>query len=536
MAERNIRNIFPLIDDPANIFYSKIKQWMQLQTNFHLHCKAVSRVDRVVEASFMGISRTYKTKFKTYEVLKEEDIGQYLYICYTFVASSKVTEENTSSGERIPVDIDDIYLLEDKSYPIVLQDQTATILYEETGTWTKPHYKVYIRVNKVYKNEYSQLDIVNTEKCYEELHFEDAYRQSVGRLWVLRPPLSDTSKHYCDADSLCSWELYNIDSENHYTLMDKSNTPPDDFNTTYIWPIQYGPGLDHRAKFITTCKTEQHPTHPYIELNPSDFWVEIREYEWANTSISTLACLTEDAEAFLNTRGQVPAYFPYLFRGLRFNCSTTFFGEDLIKTGEGCILLLSYICNMNIRYLLCRAGYSVVPASGDITPVVGTPLREVLLHFASSTNVNDVNAYKILNLETEDLSKYYLGYSVNTFFSMGNSTVTVDSNLANTESILKNSIEEALNNYITIPSGSTSSSMIGFPQNALISEVFPHFKWYIRQFVYAISFLKYSLFKINSSGYFQYEYNSNLAFPCNFFTSNEAVSFLEKTILNSTER
>ena len=122
---------------------------------------------------------------------------------------------------------------------------------------------------------------------------------------------------------------------------------------------------------------------------------------------------------------------------------------------------------------------------------------------------------------------------------MGNSTVTVDSNLANTESILKNSIEEALSNYITIPSGSTSSSMIGFPQNSLISEVFPHFKWYIRQFVYAISFLKYSLFKIYSGGYFQYEYNSTLAFQCNFFTSNalHAISFNATThglLLHST--
>ena len=533
MAERNIRNIFPLIDDPANIFYSKIKQWMQLQTNFHLHCKAVSRVDRVVEASFMGISRTYKTKFKTYEVLKEEDIGQYLYICYTFVASSKVTEENTSSGERIPVDIDDIYLLEDKSYPIVLQDQTATILYEETGTWTKPHYEVYIRVNKVYKNEYSQLDIVNTEKCYEELHFEDAYRQSVGRLWVLRPPLSDTSKHYCDADSLCSWELYNIDSENHYTLMDKSNTPPDDFNTTHIWPIQYGPGLDHRARFIALCKTEQHPRHPYLELDQSDFWVEVREKEWSNTNISDLACLTEEAEAFLNTRGHVPAYFPYLFRGLHFNCSTTFFGEDLIKTGEGCILLLSYICNMNIRYLLCRAGYSVVPASGDITPVVGTPLREVLLHFASSTNVNDVNAYKILNLDTEGLSKYYLGKTVTTMIY--GDTVEVTSNLENTESILRDYVENALNDYITIPQGSTTATMVGLPQNSLLSRVMPHLKWYIRQFVYAISFLKYGLFKIGRNvdnimsmdGYY---------YVFAFFTSSDDFLFLEKTILNSLER
>ena len=215
MTIQSINNIFPLIDDPANIFYSKIKQWFKLQSNFHLHCKAVSRVDRVIEASFMGLSRTYSCKFKTYKVLKEEDIGNYLYIRFTFVASHKTLQELTTSGESIPVSISDFYILEDHPKPIVLTNTTDTILYElvdKDTPYDKPHYHVYFRVNKVYKNEYSLLDIENTEIDYDELHFEDSYRPSVGRLWVLRSPDQDTSKHYCDADTLCSWELYNVDS------------------------------------------------------------------------------------------------------------------------------------------------------------------------------------------------------------------------------------------------------------------------------------------------------------------------------------
>ena len=67
---KDINNIFPLIDDPMNIFYSKIKQWMQLNSNFHLHCRATSRVDREINCSFNGITRLYKCKFKTFNFLK----------------------------------------------------------------------------------------------------------------------------------------------------------------------------------------------------------------------------------------------------------------------------------------------------------------------------------------------------------------------------------------------------------------------------------------------------------------------------------
>ena len=187
MALESLHKIFPLIDDPANIFYSKIKQWFQLQSNFHLHCKAISRVDREVEANFMGISRIYKCKFKTYKVLTEDDIDKYLYIRYTFIASKKDNFELTSSGERIPVDISDLYILEDSPKPVVLGDHTETVLYEpiiKDPPYEKQHYYVYIRVNKIYKNEYSLLDIENTEIAYEELHFDDVYHPSIGRLWV----------------------------------------------------------------------------------------------------------------------------------------------------------------------------------------------------------------------------------------------------------------------------------------------------------------------------------------------------------------
>ena len=481
MAERNIRNIFPLIDDPANIFYSKIKQWMQLQTNFHLHCKAVSRVDRVVEASFMGISRTYKTKFKTYEVLKEEDIGQYLYICYTFVASSKVTEENTSSGERIPVDIGDIYILEDSPKPFVLEGYSDNILYEEKPNTTKPCYYLYIRVDKIYKNEYSQLDIENTEIDYCELHFEDAYRKSVGRLWSIknRPQILNTKKSILD--NYVSWELYNVDSDNNYTLIDTSETIPQTFGASILWPVQYGAGLDHRAKFIS-CYSQS--DHPFVNLGDHDFWFEVRESNWPlykeNLSGNICADLREDADPFLNTRGIVPSLFPSLFKGLSFRSFDH--SSPYYPSVECVVLLLSYICNMNPRYLLCSKNEDplkqvVNPANPNYDFTPGS-----LLDWTDSTN-----RYSMANVCTVEVDPTY-SY---TTISLNTSLSTTAPNYTKVKAAYDNMDQPDTTQY-------ADKFYIG--QNFLPHSIFPNVKWYLHQWVYVMSFKKYAPFHSSSNG------------------------------------
>ena len=523
---KSIDNIFPLIDDPMNIFYSKIKQWMKINSNLHLHCKATSRVDREVECSFNGISRVYKCKFKTYEVLKEEDIGQYLYIQYSAVISDKATQEITSSGEVIPVDIGDIYILEDSPVPVLLgEGYTDTILYEERPYTTKPCYYFYIRVNKVYKNEYSQLDIENAEKDYHELHFEDAYRQSVGRLWVIREPLSDTTKHYCDLDSLCSWELYNIDSENHYTLMDKSNTPPDDFNCTHIWPIQYGPGIDHKSEFYSIYRIG---THPYVEtIASSDFWVEIREKEWAhdgwllrsiaegNNLVYSIGKLRETSEPYLNTRGQVPGFLKYLFEGLKFD------PRRGSHCGEAVILLLSYIGNLNLRYLLCRIKYASSPSSTDSE--IYTPLKEVLsqINPDPSTLEGNFRVVNILNGETYRFKDFFLGGVITKIVANNFSSITYAKNEVY-------SLNELRDKVLALYPSSQAIKQ-SFDQNEL-SPYYPNTNWYIRQFVYAMEFLRYNSYEIASSSGDLYLV-CEVSFPFKYFKqSSSYYDYLRYTI------
>lgn len=457
MSLESIHNIFPLIDDPMNIFYSKIKQWFQLNSNFHLHCKAVSRVERVVECSFNGISRTYKAKFNTTTLLKEEDIDQYLYIRFTFIAKSKETFELTTSGENIPVDISDLYIKENSPEPVVLKDQSATILYGKIppASMSDPdEYSVYIRVNKVYRNEYSQLDIQNTEIAYDELHFEDMYHQSVGRLWVLNRRSTALTTKKSELDNNYEWKLYNIDSDNNYTLIDSSNTTPELFGATIIWPVQYGPGLDHISSFICYNKTSDSSTiHDYKEppadlINGYSFWSMVMESDFYYGSFPSYFSVTEKAIPFLSTRGIVPSLFPYLYAGLRIKDST--------PKVEDVILLLSYICNMNPRYILCGL-------SKD-------PLNQVVQSTSTDTPITLLGG-------GEDPNKSLNGVKTAIFNKDSSDSVTYITNTSSTA-----------HNKDKVTSLDLGTSLT---QNSLPVPIFPNVKWYYHQWIYALSFKKY---------------------------------------------
>ncbi len=463
---KSIHNIFPLIDDPMNIFYSKIKQWLQLNSNFHLHCKAVSRVERVVECSFNGISRTYKAKFNTITLLKEEDIDQYLYIRFIFIAKSKETFELTTSGENIPVYISDLYIKENSPVPVILKDQSATILYEKTpkdSVSDPDEYYVYIRVNKVYRNEYSQLDIQSTEIAYDELHFEDMYHQSVGRLWVINKRPSVLTDKKSELDNNYEWKLYNIDSDNNYTLIDSSDTTPELFGATIIWPAQYGPGLDHISSFICFNNYSRDipiAMRPQSELTEGySYWSVVREGDFFYGRSPSFFSVTEKAKPFLSTRGVVPAFFPYLYNGLVYK------GENHSTTStEDVVLLLSYICNMNLRYILCGLDKD--------------PINQVVQSTSAVTPISLLGG-------GEDTSRSLKWVKTVTFNKGASDSVTYTTN---SSSIATNGEKVTSLNLGT-----------SLTQNSLPVPIFPNVKWYYHQWIYALSFKKYLPFGKSSS-------------------------------------
>lgn len=516
---KDINNIFPLIDDPMNIFYSKIKQWMQLNSNFHLHCRATSRVDREINCSFNGITRLYKCKFKTFNFLKEEDIGHYLYVRFLVVIPSKSTAEMTTSGEVIPVDISDISIQENSPVPVILHDHNENILYTEYGTLS---YYVYIRVNKVYRNRYNFLDIESTEIDYHELHFETSYHKSIGRLWLLKPRSSEDTSKQSVLDSNFSWYLYNVDSEDSYTLIDHSETLPKNFGSTILWPVQYGAGLDHRSKF--NYYQGYGGSHPLLDTPSGYTWFEIRESEWTlsypehdvyNKNTEVFADLREEADPFLNTRGIVPSLFPSLFNGLSFRSKPD--RLNYYPSIEGVVLLLSYICNMNPRYLLCSTKDK--PLNQVVNPPVSSNYSpSYLLGWSDSSNI-----YSMANVCLH-------GWEMGVDYSVA--LIELKTNLSSTAP----NYSKVKAAYDNMEKHVLDSDFCYIGQNFLPHEVFPNVRWYLHQWVYALSFKKYATFHFDENKKLLYwdppfpdiidRYTRKYSFTChidnsfNFFKDN----------------
>ena len=197
------------------------------------------------------------------------------------------------------------------------------------------------------------------------------------------------------------------------------------------------------------------------------------------------------------------------------------------------------MCNINIRYLLCRFEY---PTSS--TPsVIGSPISEIIDTFSG----NDITAKDILNLQSvyQDFQDHYLGLTVSNSISYSDSQQYITfTNLQTSQTPLKSEIQTALTEYTQDHVVSQTSDTIildGFSQNALVSFYLPHIKWYIRQFVYFLSFLKYCLYEVDiTNKWLVYrpfsDPSTRVCQNFSFFYHNSSLQFLHSTILNGYGR
>ena len=102
MTYYTLDSFFPLIDDPANIFFSKLRNIFTKSLFQTLHTKAIHRVRREVSLSFQGMGRIIK---KVYDLrnLKIEDEGKSLYLCFPMGRNILSNMDTTVAGEEVPV-------------------------------------------------------------------------------------------------------------------------------------------------------------------------------------------------------------------------------------------------------------------------------------------------------------------------------------------------------------------------------------------------------------------------------------------------
>lgn len=513
----NINSLFPLIDDPANIFYSKLKQWMLMEGSYHLTCKALARTLFEITCSFKGMSRVYKYTLDTRELSLENDIDKYVYFGLTLKRLYITTEENTTSGYAIPTKWSALGLKENKPKIKVVTNYNTNVFIEEnldydTSEYTKDEFNLYFYVGKLVrfakydaqipsnKIEYESLDIDTASRKDMKVSFNTLYRRSVGREWKLYPSQAIQSADSSYANSVIRWELYDIDSDNNSTLIDSSDNTFSSFGYSNTFATQYGPSLDHLASFVCENKVITSGSSTICSIKV----LERDKRKHYNTPL--FARMNKECEPFCNTLGLSPVMFEHLFNGLHLNKSVGSPHVEYYK--ETIILLLSYITNVNIRWFIERRYGNGATMWGN------------LVNIASDNTYKDDWSY----LELVPNESIYKNVFVNNFFS-GYQNTSFGSLLSS------DSASSYYNLYNTSPSTDSSNPDTNLPivQNSAPTSTLPTDRWYEKEYVYLLL-----LWRMYSARYLhgqRYALNndSNLPLSVLFY---ELESFVEPRILN----
>lgn len=521
MPYYTLDSFFPLIDDPANIFFSKLRNIFTKSLFQKLHTKALDRVRREVSLSFLGMGRVIK---KVYDLrnLKPEDEGKNLYLLFSMGRDLLNNIDTTVAGEEIPVNYI-LYYLKNHSPKFTLIDKEDTVLIS-TDSLDYTDLSLYIRVGKIQKMPYREkfifpnyssmgnmisqdalynlLDITGTDFTEYKPTQVGCYRNRIGWKWVINLSLSLDTTQKISFQQFASWQLYCIDSDMRESLIDDSSLSENKGNYSYIWATQYGPSIDHPTQLYTYSE---------VENNVITIYVVERGYERFIDGLERYAApdakMYYEAEPFCNTRGYVPEYFEYLFRGLKLRASLPY---------ETAILIYSYIINMNIRYPLLSfkddmfkvmdtIDMSTTTTTSSGMPIVGDnyyPYYMKTLAIPGGRTTSSYSPYPDPDSSSCPPRSKSI-FSIVKRYPYLESLPLVDSTSSNLIAWCASNhsmLSDIRNNFISVygvtppaipSSGMLASFRIPIVQNSLQSRSLSFLRWYQRELIYLMSFRRY---------------------------------------------
>ena len=245
---RSLFSLFPLIDDSANIFYSKLKTlFFSTATNRPI----VERISRIRYRVTFNSSNGYAIKgtinlsspdLKT-EVQQAGDTPIYLYVRVYFYTTLQSTQEITTTGEVIPVDEKKIYAsgsFQPFDYNTLVR--TTPVTDEDVCLIDSQREKeAYLLVGRLHLwNQLVVLEPTFPYADYKEttqypLTFETLYKPDIGRKWVV------TKSPY-------RWDMYSIDTDGNEYLIDSSDTQFSVEGSLGGLPAQPSPYRDRQVK------------------------------------------------------------------------------------------------------------------------------------------------------------------------------------------------------------------------------------------------------------------------------------------------
>jgi hypothetical protein len=280
-----LSSLFPLIDDPANVFYAKLKNiFLSYPTTF-LHVKALNRYTRVAEIQLPFSTRVWKVKqdVRTFPEVVTTDIDNHstsnynAYVIVEFFKTHKNNSETTTSGEVIPVDeyilslqrvLKTFSFYKSKEKVIILQnDSSCVVVGFKAGDCIKKDHSLEL---------VDSFDIYPHESKSSKEEYKGLYKPVVGRRIHFHKIESGIFTYW-------TWDLYDIDSELKAHLIDSVTVDfrdPDGSETIMdsqkssgynaVWPICYGPAIDHPTSLTFTKRVRYTPTDPDVTIEVMD--------------------------------------------------------------------------------------------------------------------------------------------------------------------------------------------------------------------------------------------------------------------------
>lgn len=333
----NLKSLFPLIDDPANIFYSRLKTLLLSLLSIH---PQIERKDRNRYKISLEFNNRHNSStiidLRKYEEQYRENLPNltYLYLKLKVTTVWSTSIEKTISGQSIPVKEQKVSIAGITSFSKLVSSE-STLLDEESvliEDFDNPATrKVFLLIGSIEKlyNDDDTLFLVPSYK-YTDLpksrnfpvNYNTIYRPDVGRKWVINK--NDKS-----------WTLFSLDSDRREILIDSSS-----YTFSYL-PAQESPYIDHPLSLA--CIIEEDDSQVSISLAEPSFF-----YKTPSRWFIKLRNLSEYA---LNSNHS-PNRVSWLISNLRFVTYRSGNGKSFNLSKELTILAISYILGVNIRFFI----------------------------------------------------------------------------------------------------------------------------------------------------------------------------------------
>lgn len=267
---KSVTEFFPLIDDPANVFYSKLKNIFLYSAQLKPTIYDLNRVKRTIEFNICGETHIIRKNYDARKIHLDESIrGTFAYLPLLF-KTNLLKKDTTIGGELVDVNVGRI------KFNRIVSNYTKSTKYNNLDGFVQTSNLPFLFINfdSTRINEFNEIKILERliDNTHEELiiglplgivgldtkkdlydisilpydnpttdifykhnlsrykdDYRSIYRPVIGRKFVVNESTNESK-----------WYLYDIDSNYEEILIDSYDNEPVYYNQSNRWAYYYG--------------------------------------------------------------------------------------------------------------------------------------------------------------------------------------------------------------------------------------------------------------------------------------------------------